>query len=127
MSEYKTVARLNPDDPLWAIFPAGEVPLLSVIPLPINGFPELCYLVDGLKLTEQQLNKLSNDLFLMWASEIDSVQVARDYILDGLPMLLSRFAGTETNDPSVMTEASNHVADEDYCYIWHGDDDEVLA
>jgi hypothetical protein len=122
MSDYKTVARLTPGHELLEFFPDGEVPILSVVPLLRGEIPLECYLLDGSKLTEAQINGLSKALVDSLPELYPSAEVASCLVLKGFPLMTSCFSGTETNDPVVLWKASYFALNEDLSL--NVDDDE---
>jgi hypothetical protein len=99
MSEYKTIARLNPGHDYWEIFPDGEVPIVSLTPYFVAGCPEPCFFIDARKLTNPQLVRIAKDFMCRMPSVFPSIDHAVDALSKGFPLLLRHFCGAESTDP----------------------------
>lgn len=113
-----TWANLKTDTPFDQFFPDGKVPLLTVVPIrPRDENSPPCYLVDGSKLTAEQIDGLAEMLLPMWSPECASKEQAVAYIRDGLPLKCEWFRGVVSTDPKVfmalMDDFTDHRRDED--------------
>lgn len=96
-----TFGYLVADSPFGNIFPDGEVPLVSILPIVpgAHGNPN-CYVVDAQFLTSNQVEDLA---LLLAQSNCDTAEHSLDelkqYVLEGLPLRASWFRGVSTSDP----------------------------
>jgi hypothetical protein len=102
-TEIKTWANLKTDTPFNQFFPDGKVPLKSIVPMkPRDEDSPVCYLVDGSKLTDAQIDGLAEMLLPMWAPECATKEQAVEYIRDGLPLKCEWFSGVTSTDHKVF-------------------------
>ncbi len=91
--------KVNPDSELYQIFGDSKVPILSIIPfVPRESGMPLCYMVLGQQLPDGIVNQLAQKIYETWASECESLEMAREYVLKGIPLKTSHFSGANTDD-----------------------------
>ena len=117
--EIKTWANLKPDTPFNQYFPDGKVPLRTVVPMqPRDEDAPLCYLVDGYKLTDEQIDGLAEMLLPLWQPECVTKEQAVEYIRDGLPLKCEWFTGVTSTDAklfmSLLDDRPDSLDDDDY-------------
>jgi hypothetical protein len=92
-------ATLKQGNELWEIFPSGNVPIISIVPItPREAGCPLCYVVESSELTNEQLQKLAERIHQQWYPECDDIQDAIDYISNGCPLKTTHFSGVSTDD-----------------------------
>lgn len=80
-------------------FPDGLVPLESITPIqPRESTAPLCLIVDGAKLSDDQVQRLAERLQHIWREELTSVDEAAAYIRNGLPLRTTWFSVVTTAD-----------------------------
>lgn len=96
-------AYLKEDTPFNEIFPTRSVPIRSIFPIiPREAGSPPCYVVDPEFLTSDQINQLAEQLFYLWQPECESLQMAKDYISQGLPLKCDWFTGAGSSSPAVL-------------------------
>lgn len=102
-STHKTWAKLKPDTPFNSLFPDGEIPIVSILPItPREVGAPLCYLIPGSQLTDQQIEGLARLLHTQWSQEA-TIEQLEDYIRsDALPLKTDWFSGVWTTDIGVV-------------------------
>lgn len=94
---YHTWANLQPGTPFAHIFPDGEVPIVSIVPIrPNNGQGPLSYVVEASQLSDLQIYDLAALLLQRHPSGFPSIDDAVDYVSDGLPIVCEWFSGCGT-------------------------------
>lgn len=128
-TDLKTYATLRPETPFNHLFPGDKVPIQSIIPMrPRDETSPLCYLVDAKFLTDEQIEALAQLLYPMWQGEIESIEQAKAYIREGLPLNCNHFGGVSTSDPKLMSalvaeDFVDEYDDDDGVFEPYGDDD----
>lgn len=96
MSSWATIKEENE---LWEIFPTGNVPIVSIVPIiPREEGCPLCYVVDETELSTKQLHKLAQRIYQQWQPECTNIQEAMDYVLNGCSLKTTHFSGVSTDD-----------------------------
>lgn len=123
-TEIKTWANLKPETPFNQLFPDGKVPIQTIVPMrPRDEHSPLCYLVDGSKLTPEQIDGLAEMLLPMWSPECASKEQAVEYIRDGLPLKCEWFSGITSTDAKVLMALVDDREDYDDEGDWADADD----
>jgi hypothetical protein len=94
---------LKENTPFNEIFPDRRVPLrsiFSIIPREQGSPP--CYIIDADFLTQEQISSLAQQLFELWRPECESIEQARDYIRQGLPLKTDWFNGAGSSSPALL-------------------------
>lgn len=100
----ETWANLKPDTPFNKLFPDSKVPIKSIFPIiPREEGSPHCYVVDAKYLSQEQIQALAEELYQMWQPECTSVQMAIDYINQGLPLNIEHFNGVTSTSPSLLS------------------------
>lgn len=87
----------------FEIFGNDQVPIRSMVPIvPREEGSPPCYVVLGKELGQAQVNALAERLLNYWSPECHSIEQARQYILDGLPLKTSHFNGCSSDDFFMM-------------------------
>lgn len=96
-------AYLKEDTPFSEIFPDRHVPIRSIFPIiPREQGSPPCYVVDSSFLSQMQIDALAEQLFYMWQPECSSLEEAKDYIMQGLPLKTDWFNGASSSSPVVL-------------------------
>jgi hypothetical protein len=91
--------KVNPDSELYPIFGDRSVPILSIVPfVPRESGMPLCYMVLGEQLPDEIVNQLAQKIYETWQGECESLEMAREYVLQGIPLKTSHFHGAGTDD-----------------------------
>ena len=100
---FHTWANLQPGTPFAHIFPDGEVPIVSIVPIrPNNGQGPLSYVVEASQLSDLQIYDLAALLLQRHPSGFPSIDDAVDYVSDGLPIECEWFSGCGTTQYSLV-------------------------
>jgi hypothetical protein len=102
MSNFKTVAFLVPGHELFEVFPDGEVPVVDFVPLYFAACPEPCFILDGVLLSDRQVELLAEALQHRWPDLVWNRQEAVVAIRGGIPITCSHFDGGSSDDLNVM-------------------------
>jgi hypothetical protein len=102
MSNYKTVAYLTLGHEYFEIFPDGEVPVVSFVPQHLDICPEPCLLLDGSRLSDEQVKLFAVLVMHRWPDLFCDSHDAEESVRQGFPMLSRHFDGGCSNDPNVM-------------------------
>ncbi len=96
-------AYLREGTPFDDVFPDRMVPIRSILPIipRERGCPP-CYIVDAQFLSHEQIDRLAQQLFELWRPECESLQHAKEYIANGLPLKTDWFNGCGTSSPAVL-------------------------
>ena len=90
---YTTWATLKPDTPFNAVFPNGEVPVLSPLPMiPREAGSPPCFVVNAGQLDPNQVDRLADLLLHQWHPECANKEQAIAYIQRGLPLKCDWFS-----------------------------------
>lgn len=96
-------ANCKPESEFYSIFGDQPVPIRSIVPIiPREEGSPPCYIVLVDKLEVSQAENLAQKLFEKWQLECTSIEQARQYILDGLPLKTSHFNGCSSDDFFMM-------------------------
>ena len=102
----------------YSIFGDQPVPIRSIVPIiPREEGSPPCYVVLGEKLGQAQVNALAEKLLNYWSPECRSIEQARQYILDGLPLKTSHFNGCSSDDFFMMPWGAALNASIHFAYI----------
>lgn len=97
----------NPDSDLFPIFGDEAIPILSIVPIiPREHGAPPCYVILGRELSENVRHQLAMKLFEMWQPECESIEMASEYILEGLPLKTTHFVGVGTDEQQQMIMGS---------------------
>lgn len=89
----------NPESELYAIFGDLKIPILSIVPIiPREIGSPPCYVILGNELPTEIVKQLATKLFELWQPECESLDMAIEYVLQGLPLKTSHFNGCGTDD-----------------------------
>lgn len=134
-------AYLKDETPFNEIFPDRRVPIRSIFPITPReeGCPP-CYIVDAQFLSQEQIDRLAQQLFELWRPECESLQQAKEYISNGLPLKTDWFNGAGTSSPAILfglmhdegfgpkeedeefgPQEEDEEYDDDYIYFGEGD------
>jgi hypothetical protein len=105
MSDLKTVAYLTPGHEYFQIFPNGEVPVHSFVPQHFDVCPEPCFLLDGSRLSDEQIKLFAEPVMCRWPDLFCDVKDAEESVRQGFPLLSRHFDGGFSEDPNVMLAA----------------------
>lgn len=96
-------AYCKPESEFYSIFGSDPVPIKSIVPIiPREEGCPLCYLVLVDRLRVDQAEALAQAVFQQWFSECQSIEQARQYILEGLPLKTSHFNGCSSDEYHMM-------------------------
>ena len=92
-------AKVKPESEFYPIFGDIQVPILSLVPFTPRGIGcPLCYMVLCEQLPVEMVDRIAQKLFNAWQSECNSYELARNYILKGLPMKTNHFQNVFSDD-----------------------------
>lgn len=87
----------------YVIFGGERVPIKSIVPIiPREKSSPPCYVVLVKELEVSQANTSAEILFQQWSPECQSIEQAKQYILEGLPLKTSHFTGCSSDDYFMM-------------------------
>ena len=87
----------------YSIFGDDPVPIKSIVPIiPREEGSPPCYVVLVEKLEVAQANALAEMLLKRWSPECQSIEQAKQYILEGLPLKTSHFNVCGSDDYFMM-------------------------
>lgn len=91
--------KINQSSELYSVFGDIDIPILSIVPMiPRERGCPLCYVVLGSQLDKEVLEKMAQKLFERWQSECESLEMAKAYIKQGLPVQTSHFQFVSSDD-----------------------------
>lgn len=103
MEQCQNWAWLKDETPFNEIFPNRQVPIVSIFPIiPRELGSPPCYVVDAKFLSLEQIDRLAQRLFEMWRPECASLEQARKYIFQGLPLKTDWFNGAGSSSPAIL-------------------------
>ncbi|MEH2274652.1 MAG: hypothetical protein V7K40_07525 [Nostoc sp.] len=121
----ETWASLKSNTPFNQIFTDGKVPIKSIVPIiPRDKTSPACYVVDADFLSNQQILVLAERLYQMWQPECTDVQMAVDYIRQGLPLKCDHFCCVTTTDQAVFAAMLDEPTSNDDFDDWENEDDD---
>ncbi len=83
----------------FSIFGSQAVPIKSIVPIiPREHGAPPCYVVLVEQLPLTIANQLAEMIYEEWQPECESLQMAKEYILQGLPLRITHFSGVGTDD-----------------------------
>lgn len=96
-------ALCKPESEFYQIFGDHLVPIRSLVPIiPREEGSPPCYVVLIEELELFQANALAEMLFQRWYPECKTLDQAKQYIMDGLPLKTSHFNGCGSDDFFMM-------------------------
>lgn len=96
-------ANCKRESEFYPIFGDQPVPIRSIVPIiPRELGAPPCYVVLVEDLELAQANALAEMLFQKWQPECQSIEQAKQYILDGLPLKTSHFNSCGSDDYFMM-------------------------